>query len=306
MRALARRTPPLGLFDSDVETVAGDILDRMTLERAVADVDTVVHLAALLHVVGPPASLRSEYESVNVSGTESLVRACEAASVSRIVYFSSIAVYGYGNRRILTEAEEPDPDTPYGRSKLDAERAILCARDQNGHAIGTVLRLAAVYGGRVKGNYLRLVRALRQKRFIPVGRGDNRRALIYDKDVALAAVLAAEHPAAPGEIFNVSDGASPTLAEIIENICVALKRPTPRFFIPAEPVRWIIRAAHAVASPVGLKLPLTPATFAKYTEDVRVDGTKIRESLGFQPQYDQAAGWRDTIAEMMFSERTGV
>ncbi|HXI13985.1 MAG TPA: NAD-dependent epimerase/dehydratase family protein [Thermoanaerobaculia bacterium] len=305
VKALARHPAPAGLFPSDVETVAGDILDRTTLDRALSGADVVVHLAALLHFVDPPVSLQVEYERVNVSGTETLVRACETASVARIVYFSSIAVYGYSEKRILTETEQPKPDTWYARTKLDAERAILSARDPNGHPIGTVLRLAAVYGSRVKGNYLRLLRALERGRFIPVGRGDNHRALIYDKDVALAAFLAAEHPAAPGEVFNVSDGTSPTLAQIIDNMCVALNRQPPRVSIPVSPVRWAILLAHAVASPVGVRLPITPATFAKYLEDVSVESSKIREQLGFQPQYDQATGWRDAIADMRLVSVTG-
>ena len=67
-----------------------------------------------------------------------------------------------------------------------------------------MLRLGAVYGSRIKGNYERLVRSLVRGRFIPVGYGANRRTLVYDKDVARAAVLAAIHDAAAGKIYNVS------------------------------------------------------------------------------------------------------
>jgi UDP-glucose 4-epimerase len=278
--------------------MSGDILDPATLKRAVTDADAVVHLAALLHVTDPPPSLRGEYERVNISGTEMLVGACRAAAVRRIVYCSSIAVYGYGNGSVLTETTEPKPDTWYGRTKLEAERVVLAARDAEGRPIGTVLRLAAVYGSRLKGNYLRLVRSLSRGRFIPIGRGRNHRALVHDRDVGRAAVLAAEHPSAPGEIFNVSDGTAPTLAEIVENISAALGRRPPRIFLPAAPVRWSIHAAHALAAPLGLRLAVTPATFAKYFESVRIDSSKIRERLGFQPEYDQATGWREAIAAM--------
>jgi nucleoside-diphosphate-sugar epimerase len=252
-------------------------------------------------VTDPPPSLRQEYERVNIGGTEMLVRACAESSVSRLVYFSSIAVYGYGNGSVLTETTEARPDTWYGRTKLDAERAILGARNREGKPIGTVLRMAAVYGSRVKGNYRRLVRSLMRGRFVPVGRGENHRALVYDKDAARAAVIAAEHPAAAGEIFNVSDGSSPTLAQIVENISVALGRRPPRLFLPATPVRWLVHLAHAVATPIGIQLPLTPSTFAKYLESVRVDSSKIRDRLGFRPEYDQAAGWRDAIAALRAS-----
>jgi len=70
----------------------------------------------------------------------------------------------------------------------------------------TVLRLGAVYGSRIKGNYERLTHALARHRFIPIGSGLNRRTLVYDKDVGRTDALAVSHPAAAGKIFNVSDG----------------------------------------------------------------------------------------------------
>jgi nucleoside-diphosphate-sugar epimerase len=100
--------------------------------------------------------------------------------------------------------------------------------------LGTVLRLGAVYGSRIKGNYERLTRALAgnlglgnlgtrsrsfdklrmsglfghvpKLPFIPIGNGLNRRTLVYDKDVGRAAALAVSHPAAAGRVFNVTDG----------------------------------------------------------------------------------------------------
>ena len=101
------------------------------------------------------------------------------------------------------------------------------------------MRLGAVYGPRIKGNYERLTRALARHRFIPIGNGLNRRTLIYDKDVGRAAVLAVSHPAAAGRVFNVTDGEYHTLNEIIESICAALGRTPPRLSLPVVPVRFL-------------------------------------------------------------------
>ena len=295
VRAFARRQPPPDLFDPSVEFVSGDISVEHEVARAVEGVDVVVHLAALLHVLEPAPSLREEYERVNIGGTKTLVRACEAAGVRRIVYFSTIAVYGDSNGGVLTETTDPAPETWYARTKLDAENLVLGATDGEQHPIGTVLRLAAVYGPRVKGNYGRLIRGLRLRRFVPLGAGQNRRALIHEKDVARAALLAAEHPTAAGQVFNVSDGASPPVAEIIGSICDALDRPRPRLTFPLTPVRWAVNLVSRAASWIGVRLPIGPATIDKYVEDVVVDSSKIRERLGFVPQFDQRAGWRDAI-----------
>jgi nucleoside-diphosphate-sugar epimerase len=92
------------------------------------------------------------------------------------------------------------------RPSVLPNRLVLNARSADGQPLGTVLRLGAVYGSRIKGNYERLTRALARNRFIPIGKGLNRRTLVYDKDVGRAAALAVSHPAAAGRVFN---GCSP-------------------------------------------------------------------------------------------------
>jgi UDP-glucose 4-epimerase len=124
------------------------------------------------------------------------------------------------------------PDTFYAKTKRAAEQIVLNARDPNGQPLGTVLRLGAVYGSRIKGNYEQLTHALARNRFIPIGDGLNRRTLVYDKDVGRAAALAVFHPAAAGRIFNVTDGKFHTLNEIIESICSALGRKPPWLSLP--------------------------------------------------------------------------
>ena len=103
--------------------------------------------------------------------------------------------------------------------------------------MGTVLRLGAVYGSRIKGNYRRLLIALARGRFVPIGPGSNRRTLVYDKDVGRAAMLAAVHPDAAGRIFNVTDGQIHTMEAIIETLCEALGRVPPRLTLPVGLIR---------------------------------------------------------------------
>jgi UDP-glucose 4-epimerase len=164
--------------------------------------------------------------------------------------------------------------------------------------VGTVLRLGAVYGARIKGNYQRLLHAISRSRFLPIGRGDNRRTLVYDRDVARAALLALEHPAAVGRIFNVSDGKLHTLNDIISAICRALDRKPPRLSLPVGPVRLAAGIAEDAAGFMGFSPPITRAAIDKYTEDVAVDSRRIQEELGFKPLYDLAAGWKATVQEM--------
>jgi UDP-glucose 4-epimerase len=156
--------------------------------------------------------------------------------------------------------------------------------------LGTVLRLGAVYGSRIKGNYERLTQALARNRFIPIGNGLNRRTLVYDKDVARVAVLVAEHPDAAGRIYNVSDGGFHTLNEIVAAICAGLGRKPPRFSVPIGPARFMVGLMEDAFRLVGRKSPIGRDTIDKYTEDIAVSSQLIQEELGFVPKFGLKTG----------------
>jgi UDP-glucose 4-epimerase len=241
------------------------------------------------------------YERINVGGTATVVKAAVEAGVKRLVFFSTIAVYGNSNGQILTEDTPAKPDTFYAETKLAAERIVLDAKRGDGQSLGTVLRFGAIYGARVKGNYQRLVQALTRRRFIPIGDGSNRRTLIYDKDVAQATVLAVQHPKAAGKLYNAPDGHFYTLNEIITAICQALGRNPPRFSVPVGPARFMAGLMEDTFRLVGRNSPISRDTIDKYTEDIAVDSRLIERELGFKPQFGLSAGWKDTVQEMRWS-----
>ncbi len=298
VRTFALDRAPTGMLPSGVEELIGDIGDAPAVRQAMQDVEVVIHLAALLHIVNPPLEMLARYERINVGGTRSVVDAALAAGVGRMVLASTIAVYGSSGGRVLDETADPHPDSFYARTKLAAEKIVLDARLPDGRPLGTALRFGAIYGGRIKGNYERLVRALAHNRFIPIGSGANRRTLLYVKDAAAAVVLAACHPAAAGKVFNVSDGHFHSLCEIIAAICGALGRRPPRFSVPLGAARAAAAFIEDALRLIGRRSPVGRATIEKYTEDIAVTSERIRMELGFVPQYDLVAGWRDALAEM--------
>jgi len=255
-------------------------------------------MAALLHIVNPLPELREKYERVNVGGTARVIEAAIEADVRRVVLFSTIAVHGQASEQVLHEQSPIRPETYFARTKLAAEQIVLNARRKDGQPLGAVLRLGTVYGPRLKGNYERMTHALARHRFLPIGNGLNRRTLIYDKDVARAALLAVSHRAAAGRVFNVTDGAFHTLHEIIESICVALGRRPPRLSFPSGMARSLASAVEGGFRLFGIKAPVTPEMVDKYTEDIAVDGRLIQKELGFAPQYDLQTAWDETISEM--------
>ncbi len=298
VRTLSIDSPPAGAWSGDVEICIGDVTDASTVQTVMQGVDAVIHLAALLHIVDPPPALQKEYERINVGGTATVVAAATQAGVRRIVFFSTIAVYGPSNGHVLSEASPTNPNTFYAQTKLSAEWIVLNARGADGQLLGTVLRLGAVYGARIKGNYERLLCALVRNHFIPVGDGLNRRSLVYDKDVGRAAVLAVSRPTAAGRVFNVTDGKYHTLNEIIGSICSALGRKKPRFSIPIATARILIGFIEKGCHIFDLTPPVTQETLDKYTEDIAVDGGLFQRELDFMPKYDLLTGWEDVIREM--------
>ncbi len=279
LRVLARYPQPAS---AHVDVVVGDLVDRRALEAAVAGVDAVVHLAAVLHRPILSDTVVSAARAVNAEATRDLA-AIAAARGIRLVFTSSIAVYGVTGAAALHEERVASPTSLYGETKLEAERAVIAAHDAEGRPIGVVLRLAAVYGPGLKGNYRRLVRALARHRFVGIGAGANHRALVHVDDVAQAIVLALRSSPASSRLYNVSDGGSYTVGTIISTICRALGRRPPRVTVPLGAAGAAVRMLDALGAVVGRRAVFGPA-LAKYTEDVVVDSSRIQRELGFRPQ----------------------
>ena len=300
VRVLVRQPPRQGLLPPAVELAAGDITDPASLEPAMAGVDRVFHLAARLHLTDPTEQLLADYEQVNLTGTGRVVEAALKAGVGRLVYFSSIAVYGPSDgRTVFTEASLPNPQSLYAQTKYRAESMVLAAR-RSGPApsLGVVLRVAAVYGAGIKGNYARLVTALQKHRFLPVGSGRNRRTLIHEQDVVEAALLAAESPQAAGQIYNVTDGQTPTFNQIITAICQAMGHNPPRWHLPEEPLRLLVNLVEQSCHRLGRTAPIGHHTLDTLLEDVAVSGDKLQEELGFYPTFDLNTGWAVTLNQL--------
>lgn len=298
VQILTRHTPKPGLRPANVDIHIGDITKQGTIDRAVQGCELVIHLAALLHIVNPSPNLQSEYEQVNITGTANLVKSAVKADVKRIIFASTINVYGESHGQILTETISPLPTTIYARTKLAGEKLVLDTQNSRGEPIGVILRFGAVYGSRIKGNYQQLLKLLARNRFFPIGCGKNRRTLIHDKDVAQAILLAAQHPQAVGQVFNISDGDYHTVQSIIEAMSSALGRKAPRYSIPVTPIRYAAGLLEDLGQKVGYQSPIVRATIDKYTEDIAVSSKRIQEQLGFKPQYDLHTGWQETVREL--------
>src|SRR5438105_10238363 len=143
VRALVRPRSERKVLDKlpRVELAPGAIEDRASLGAAVDGVDAVVHVAGIVKARRP-----AEFFEVNTQGTRNLLEAAMRRPVPRFVYVSSLAAVGpSADGTPVPDDVEPRPVTHYGRSKLEAERAVLAAKDRL-HV--TVVRPPLIYGPR--------------------------------------------------------------------------------------------------------------------------------------------------------------
>jgi UDP-glucose 4-epimerase len=256
-------------------------------------------LAAKTHVNDPSPALWDEYKRVNIGGTRCIVEAGRAFGARRVVLFSTISVYGPTRPgEIFDEASPLQPQTVYAKTKVEAEQVALSVNNASGEALSVVLRLAAVYGPRIKGNYARLVSSLRRGWFVPVGRGNNRRTLVNVEDVATAALLGAEHEEAGGRVYNVTDGEFHRFKDIIAAISIAQGRRPPHWHLPIGPVKSVVSLLERMYVRAGKQPAVSRDLIDKILEDVAVSGDKIQRDLGFHPQIDLLTGWKQTIQFM--------
>jgi UDP-glucose 4-epimerase len=212
-----------------VEVVRGDICDLEQISAAMHQVDVVFHQAAVASVPRSVADpLRSHMHCA--TGTVNVLRAAEQAAVRRVVFASSSSVYGDQPYMSKRETDPPAPLSPYAAAKLACEgygRAFHAS-----YGLETVmLRYFNVFGPRQDphGDYAAVIprfvtRMLSGQPLIVFGDGQQSRDFTYIENVVLANFLAATVPGVGGKWFNVANGKSTSLLELIRLIESALER----------------------------------------------------------------------------------
>ena len=205
-----------------VEIVEGDVRDPVKVAEAVRGVDVIFHEAAFVSV---PQSMDDPTccFDVNQRGTETLLEAARKAGVGRVVLASSAAVYGDSD--VVVDEDSPlRPLSPYAVSKRVNELyAELYTRSFGLDVVA--LRYFNVYGPRQRPDsmYAAAVpiftrRLLNDQPLTIHGDGSQTRDLVYVGDVVRANLAASEHPAAPGQVFNVCTGHEISVMRLAETL----------------------------------------------------------------------------------------
>lgn len=194
----------------DVAYQVGDVRERIEIDRA-WDGATVFNLAAVHRT---PGHADYEYYETNVWGAINVCNWAVRARVPRVLFTSSIAVYGPGEN-LKCEATEPKPNSAYGRSKRMAERIHELWADDQDQADLVIIRPAVIFGAGENGNFTRLARALRQRRFVYPGRRDTVKSCGYVGDLVEVMLFALEEGEGSSR-FNFCYPHKYTIQEICE------------------------------------------------------------------------------------------
>ncbi|MEM7035316.1 MAG: SDR family oxidoreductase [Chloroflexota bacterium] len=206
-----------------IDFVEGNILDEAAVVKAMTGVDFVFHLAAMVSV---PESMKQpvEAELINTVGTLNVLQAAQRAKVKRLVLSSTCAVYGDEPTLPKTELMAPQPQSPYAISKLAAES--YCNLFTQSFSLETVvLRYFNVFGPRQDPSsvYSGVISIFVDKMMhgLPLfifGDGQQTRDFVFVKDIVRANLLAAETPAAVGQVFGIGTGRAVTINQLFESL----------------------------------------------------------------------------------------
>lgn len=309
------------------QTPIGDLLPDTDWTPALNNVDTILHLAARVHIMHDTATdPLTEFRRTNTAATLNLAQQAATAGVRRLIYLSSIKVNGETtppgqpfaastslSHRSLSEAEgrsspphplRDDAESgwvrglggegflldPYGQSKQEAEQGLREIAQQTGLEI-VIIRPPLVYGAGVKANFHNMMHWLHKGIPLPLGNIHNQRSLVALPNLIDLITTCIDHPAAANQTFLVADGEDLSTTELLQRLSRALGKPARLLPIPPS---WL---------ETGLTLLGKRAIAQRLCGNLQVDISKTRDLLGWTPPVSVDAALRQTAQAYLQARR---
>lgn len=259
--------------------------------------DLVFNLAA---VHREPGHQPREYFETNLCGGENVCAWAAGAGCSRMVFTSSISPYG-PSEMIENELSIPIPETPYGSSKLAAEKVHLAwqAADSARRKL-LILRPGVVFGPGEGGNVTRLLRSVVNGYFVYMGNRDTRKAAGYVKELCHVmefGLETVEKQNLPSLLLNFSFDPVPTVEQFVSVIqkTAGIRRP-----VLSVPRQLLVGASYPIAAAsqlFGIKQPINPVRVRKLFRSTNIEPLVLRQ-LGYAYRYSLASAFADWKAEV--------
>ena len=273
--------------------IQGDVRIANDFQKSFEEIDCVINLAAVHRDSGHTID---EYWDTNDRGMQQLLAAMESYQVKRLVFTSSVAVYGEHDFEVCEETE-PVPTSPYGASKLSAEKRVLdwVARDEARAA--TILRPCVVFGERNVANMYNLIRQIQSGWFFIAGAGENVKSLAYVGNLVAAIAFCLERSAHGVQTYNYVDKPDLTVKETVSNVSRTLGKPRQPRHLPLSILALVARPFEMMSRLRGQVPTISSARVRKLAARTQFAATKIREA-GFVPTVSLLEGIERMVHDM--------
>lgn len=252
-----------------VEYIRLDVRNPIDFDFKPTEDDIIFNLAAVHRT---PGHEDYEYFETNIKGAENVTAFAEKHNISKILFTSSIAPYGAAEE-LKKETTLPTPNTPYGISKLVAEKIHEKWQAVDSKRELTIVRPGVVYGKGEHGNFTRLYWGIRKRYFFYTGRRDTIKACIYVKElVRFFKYRMIDNSSSGVDIFNCTFEPAYRIDEICETIMKATDMKRHIMLIPS----WLLMTAARILGPIGgKKVGIHPARVRKLMISTNICGKKL-------------------------------
>ena len=288
-------TPALNLINIDKQqsssypqiTKIANVLDKVRLKELLKGQDVVILLAAEHRDDVSPTSL---YYDVNVEGMRHTLEAMEANGVNRLIFTSSVAVYGL-------DKDNPDESFPadafnhYGKSKWEAEQVLQEWYKTHSDWNVNIVRPTVIFGEGNRGNVFNLLNQIASGKFMMIGDGKNQKSMSYVGNVVAFLEFLIQHKREGYNVYNYVDKPDFTTNDLVYHTGEILGKKIPTTHIPY----WIGMLGgygfDVLAFISRKKLTISSVRVKKFCAVTKYDSTKAMSS-GFVPPYSMEEGLR--------------
>ena len=276
-------------FFSKITTI-GDVRDREQVTKLLKDTDVVVLLAAEHRDDVTPIT---KYYDVNVAGMQNTLAAMKANHIKRIIFTSSVAVYGL-NKENPNEEYPKDPFNHYGKSKWMAEMELEKWYKEHPDWNINILRPTVIFGERNRGNVYNLLKQISTGKFAMVGKGENRKSMAYVGNIVAFIKFLIDQKTIGYNVYNYIDKPDFTMNELVDHVSKVLKKHIPATHFPY----WLGMAGgycfDVLAWMIRKKMTVSSVRVKKFCATTQFDASKVNSS-GFKAPYTLGEGLAKTL-----------
>jgi nucleoside-diphosphate-sugar epimerase len=298
--ALVRRLIELGyetsIFDKNPSgyfnhlVTIGDVRDKEALNRAIKGFDVIFNLAAEHRDDVTPKSL---YMEVNVGGAENVCNAADDNGVRKIIFTSSVAVYGFTEKE-TDESGELKPFNDYGKTKLQAEKVYYRWQQKGDDRSLVIIRPTVVIGEGNRGNVYNLLRQIVSGNFVMVGKGHNIKSIAYVENVAAFLVHALSFTTGY-HLFNYADKPDFDMNTLVSMVNRKMGRRSGAGVRLPYWIGYLGGLCFDVAAKItGKKFHISAVRMKKFCANTQFISSSINET-GFVPPFTLSEGLERTI-----------